>query len=120
MIEYFTIYCPDTGKIIASGRSQNPNSLLELYEAPSAIINEAGDPSTEYVHDGHIAGRPKFQAVISGTTITCVPYGAKVYIDNEYAGECKSGSITINKEHPGDLCTVRLELFPFIVEEFEL
>lgn len=120
MIEDFTIYCPDTGKIIASGRSQSPNSLLELYETPSAIISEAGDPSTEYVHDGHLAGRPKFRTVISGTTITSVPHGTKVYIDNEYIGECKSGSITVNKEHTGDLCAVRLELFPYIVTEFEL
>lgn len=120
MIEDFTIYCPDTGKIMASGRSQNPSSLLDLYETPSAIISEAGDHIIEYVHDGHIAVRPKFQTVVSGTTITTVPHGTKVYIDNEYAGECKSGSITINKEHPSDLCTVRLELFPYIDTEFEL
>ena len=120
MIEDFTIYCPDTGKIIASGRSQNPSGLLELYETPSAIISEAGDPDIEYVHGGHIAGRPKFQTVISGTTITSVPSGTKVYIDNEYIGECTSGSITVSKEHPSDLCAVRLELFPYIATEFEL
>ena len=120
MIEDFTIYCPDTGKIIASGRSQNPSGLLELYETPSAIISGAGDPSIEYVHDGRLAGRPKFQTVVSDTTITLVPHGTKVYIDNEYIGECKSGSITVDKEHPDDLCAVRLELFPYIDTEFEL
>lgn len=53
-------------------------------------------------------------------TINVAASGTSVYIDNELAGQCDTGSITLEKENQLDIVSVRLSLFPYIDKEFTL
>lgn len=76
--------------------------------------------SSDYIKDGEVVNRPLFDVTVDGMTISDIPAKTDVYVDGDLVGKCDTGSVTIEKEDPSDIVTVRLSMFPYIDKELTL
>lgn len=107
------------GRILRSGLCQKEAVHLQATRGEMAIVGKACDEK-HYILDGNVSERPLFDIAVVGLTITNIPKSTEVYVDNELAGHCDTGSISFEKENQLDIVSVRLSLFPYIDKEITL
>lgn len=93
------------------------------------IIEGVADDSCEYINVDtyEIIPRPSFpslnefpEVLANGTDpalISNIPSGTSAYFQGEFIGIVNDGSLEMTFDHPGTY-TVRLELFPYIPQEY--
>lgn len=119
MIKDFTIYRKCDGCVLSSGSSYNPSGLLTFYGDGCAMVDKIAD-RWQYVKNGVVVNRPKFELVIDGLKVYNIPNGSFVYVDGSPVGECNTGEITLHKENIEDTISILFSLFPYIDKEVKL
>lgn len=107
------------GEITRSGVCQKEALHMQSGEGEVTMAGIADD-SRHYIKNGVITERPVFSVSVHANVIVGIPSGTSVYVDNELAGQCDTGSISLEKENQLDIVSVRLSLFPYIDKEVTL
>lgn len=67
-----------------------------------------------WVRNKELVRRPFMDTAVSGGSVTGVPQGAEVFLDDELIGTCESGVLELEREGQEDAYHLKLVKFPYI------